>query len=520
MKQQRIRLLATSDIHGYVMPTKFGFDKNENLGLAKLAKIIEQKRSETPTLLIENGDFIQGSPLTYYQYKFAPNEENAMIALANAMQYDAGVFGNHEFNYGQKVVQQAVSEANYPYLAANIVDDAGQPIAQPYIVKEIEGVRIAILGLTTQFVPIWEAPAHIAGWHFKSAFETAKEWVPQIRATENIDIMVIAYHGGFENDLETGEQIEFTGENEGYQICKELDDVDIVITGHQHRLIETKLFGKSVIQPGTKGVCLGEITIDVTLDDAGKVISFTHEPQLHYIDDATIVHDEIVQLNASIYDRTDRWLDETIGTINGEIHFDDAFQARIKEHPYVELINNIQMDVSGATISSTALFHDEPGGLPSKVTMRDIVTNYIYPNTLVVLRLTGQDIIGALEQCASYFTIMENGELEVSRAFTYPKSEPYNYDMWEGIDYTFDIRKPVGERVVSVLKDGQPLQRDATYDVVMNNYRATGAGNFPMFVGKPVVKDIQIDMTEMIADYFMKHPIIDASCNDNWKVVY
>lgn len=519
MQQKKIQILATSDIHGYVMPTKFGHAINEPLGLAKIATIIEEKRQQAPTLLIENGDFIQGSPLTYYQYKYEANEANAMIELANAMHYDAAVFGNHEFNYGHKIFEQAVKEANYPYLAANIVDDNGKSITQPYMIKEVDGVRLAVLGVTTQFVPVWEAPEHITGIHFEDAFNATKQWVTYLKQNEQYDVLIVAYHGGFERDFTTGELIEAdSGENVGYRICKEIDDIDILISGHQHREIATTLFGKSVIQPGTKGVCLGEITLTVTLE-GDKVTAITHKPTLQYVDENTQPQQKIVDLHAAIYARTQHWLDDTMGTIKGDIHFDNAFEARVKEHPYVELINRIQMEVADVTISSTALFHDEPGGLPNTVTMRDIVTNYIYPNTIKVLRLSGADIIAALERCAEYFAI-ENGELVVSQAFKYPKAEPYNYDMWEGIDYTFDITKPVGQRVVRAEKDGKALDVTAKYDVVMNNYRATGAGGYPMFEGKPVIKDIQIDMTELIADYFAKHPVIEAQCNDNWKVIY
>lgn len=520
MTHKKIQILATSDIHGYVMPTRFSADKNETLGLGKLATIIEKQREKAPSLLIENGDFIQGSPLTYYQYKKTSISENAMIKVANHLRYDAAVLGNHEFNYGHALVKQVAKEAHFPYIVANMVDDEGNVVFEPYIIKEIAKIKVAILGLTTQFIPVWEAPKHIKGWHFKSAVDTAQQWLPYIKEHEAPHLIVIAYHGGFENDLETGEKIETTGENEGYQLCEELEGVDIIITGHQHRLIQTKIHGKSVVQPGTKGTHLGCITVDITYDTTGEIVTLTHEPTLLPITETTSMNQEIERLHHEVYEATEQWLDEPIGHVIGSIQFEDAFRARVTEHPYVELINRIQMAVSGASISATSLFHDEPGGLPNEVTMRDIVTNYIYPNTLVVLRLTGQDIKDALEQCATYFELTEGGQLVVSSAFTYPKAEPYNYDMWEGITYAFDIRQPIGQRVVNVTYQHQPLDMTASYDVVMNNYRATGAGHFDMFKGKTVIKDIQMDMTEIIADYFIQHPIIEATCNHNWKIYY
>jgi len=150
--------------------------------------------------------------------------------------------------------------------------------------------------------------------------------------------------------------------------------------------------------------------------------------------------------------------------------------------------------------------------------MRDIVSNYIYPNTLKVIRISGQDIKEALEQTAQYFTI-ENGKIKVNPAFSYPKPQHYNYDMWEGIEYELKISNPIGQRVIHLNHQGAPLQLDQQYDVVMNSYRASGGGNFNMFKQKPVIKDIPIDMTELIANYIRERKIIKATCNNNWKVV-
>ncbi|MBE1556402.1 bifunctional metallophosphatase/5'-nucleotidase [Sporosarcina limicola] len=520
MNKKHIHVLATSDIHGYVMPTKFAPQTNEALGLAKVATLIKKKRLQAPMILIDNGDFIQGSPMTYYQQKYAKKEKNTMIETANALHYDALVFGNHEFNYGMEVLQQAIQQSKFPWLAANIQNEQGEVFTKPYLIKEIEGIRLAILGVTTHFVPIWEVPKHIEGIHFQDAFEATRRWTNYIRQYEKVDILIVSYHGGFERDFETGELVEEdTGENQGYRICKEIDGIDVFISGHQHREIATKLFGKSIVQSGTKGVCLASVELTIELNDQQQITSITHEPSLIYVEEETAVDATIARLTAPIYHRTEKWLDETMGTIKGDIRLENAFDARVHEHPYVEFINRIQMDVSGAPISTTSLFHDEGGGLPNEVTMRDIVTNYIYPNTLKVLRVSGYDILQALEQCASYFTI-EDEQLAVSSSFKYPKAQPYNYDMWEGIEYTYNISMPVGERVTRLTRNGQPIDLQAKFDVVMNSYRATGAGHFDMFKNRPVIKDIQTDMTEIIADYFQQHPVIEATCNHNWEVIY
>ncbi|WP_028390036.1 bifunctional metallophosphatase/5'-nucleotidase [Bacillus cihuensis] len=513
---KQLQLLVTSDVHGYIMPTTFRRTE-ETLGLAKAASLIEQLRHERPSILIDNGDLLQGSPLTYYHQQFHAHEPNPIIEVANALHYDLAVFGNHEFNYGLSFLNKSIQESHFPWLTGNIVFDDGTSFTIPYMIKEIEGVRIGIVGVTTHFVPIWEDPSHIEGIQFRQAFESAKKWLEHLHHHENVDVTVLCYHGGFSHNLTTGELLEAdTGENEGYQMCKELD-FDIFITGHQHRDICTKAFGKSIVQPGTKGVCVAAISLDVAMEN-GKVISIKHEPSLHYVDQHTPINNRVVNKIERVYSLTEKWLDEPIGQIEGNMLYEDAFDVRVSKHPYIEFIQHVQMEVTNAQISCTALFNDGPGGFPPQVTMRDIVTNYIYPNTLKVLCVSGRHIVEALEQSATYFTI-KNETIAVSDSFIYPKHQPYNYDMWEGIEYVMDIHRPIGQRITEVIYQGHPLDLTASYEVVMNNYRASGGGNFSYFADCPIIKDIQIDMTELIANYFRKNPIVQATCHQNWTIL-
>lgn len=511
---KKISVLVTSDVHGYIMPTDFSGDVDLPLGLGKLATAIDEERKRGSVLLIENGDFIQGSPLTYYEQTFKKGTHNTVIGLANAMKYDMAVFGNHEFNFGLPVLNKVIEESNYPWLAANIKREDGTYFTQPYVIKEIDGITIAVVGVTTQFVPVWEESERIQGLIFEDAFEAAKREVEWLHANHQIDVMMIAYHGGFEADLTTGELLENSRENVGYQICKEIEGVDVVITGHQHRELAQHLFGKAIVQPGTKGVCLGKI--ELTINDSGKLEHC--EPSLIYMDNVAL-NETVKNLIAPIHDETENWLDQSIGRIEGDMLIDSTFDARLKGHPYVEFINHVQKKCAGTSISCMAIFNDICRGFNPIVTMRDIVTNYIYPNTLKVLEVKGRYIVEALEQSATYFKL-EDGKPVISEAFQTPKEQPYNHDLWSGIDYTIDLRNPEGERVIDVRYNGEPLQLDESYEVVMNNYRATGAGNFDYFKDCRVVKDIQTDMTELIADYFINHETVHAQPMKNMKILY
>src|SRR5699024_78391 len=177
---------------------------------------------------------------------------------------------------------------------------------------------------------------------------------------------------------------------------------------------------------------------------------------------------------------TQTWLDQPIGYIEGDMTITDPFAARVKKHPYIDLIQTVQLDASGADISVTALLNNDSRGFSPVVTMRDIVANYIYPYTLVFLTLTAKDISVALEKSAEYYVLDINGEIPVDPIYETPKPQHYIDDMWEGIYYTIDVSRPFGARVEHITYHKQALEDDKTYHVVVNNYRASGGGDYDM----------------------------------------
>lgn len=522
-KRCKIIILETSDIHGALLPIQYANNAPTSSGFAKIAAMIEQERGNGSfVLVVDNGDLIQGTPLAYHHAKLNAEAPNPMVRSLNEAGYDAAVLGNHEFNYGLELLNKAVRESHFPWLCANIVDAAtGEPyFGTPYrMFKSPEGVKVAVLGLTTHYIPHWEKPEHIAGLRFEHVLESARKWVAKVREEEQPDVMVVSYHGGFERDLNTGEPTEpLTGENVGYALCTEVEGIDVLLTGHQHRTIAQEVNGVTVVQPGSQGTKLGKVELELERREDGFVI-VSRKAELLSPEGFEAVP-SIVKLVQKDEELTQAWLDTPIGKLLGDMRITDPMAVRLKEHPLIEFINRVQMDISGARISNTALFDNISPGFPPDITMRDIVSNYIYPNTLQVIRISGQDIKDALERSASYFATYTGGPVTVNPAFSEPKPQHYNYDMWEGIRYKLNIALPEGQRVVQLEYEGKPLDMNAEYDVVMNNYRAGGGGNYTMFQGKPVVRDIPTDMAELLASYIMERGTIEASLNANWEVIW
>ena len=307
-----------------------------------------------------------------------------------------------------------------------------------------------------------------------------------------------------------------TGENEGYKLLQEVEDIDALFTGHQHRTIAAKINGIPVVQPGYRGNHIGEIQLTIEKNGDQVMVVDSHAA-LHTVENVA-ADPQILSTIEPLELELERWLDQTLGKVEGDMRITDPMQARLEEHPYVEFINRVQLSASGAEISGTALFNNEGKGFGKTITMRDVITNYIYPNTLAVIKVNGAELRAALEQSANYLAV-ENDQIVFNPAYIHPKPQYYNYDMYEVIQYTIDMNQPAGQRITDLSFQGHPITAEQEFELVTNQYRAIGGGNYEMFGADKIVREIQIDMTELIAEYLKKHPIIKAEVDHNFNVI-
>lgn len=519
----RCVILVTSDIHGYIQSVDYRTREEIPSGLAKLATLIKEERTKCPNLLlIDNGDMLQGSPFAAFAAAHASGI-HPCIEVMNNLQYDAAVPGNHEFNYGFETLKHAVETSRFPWLASNIIaKETGEPsLGKPYTVKRIEDkLNVVILGATTHYIPHWEKASHIDGLEFRNSLEAVKAWTAYIREHEQPDLLIVSYHGGFERDLANGQATErLTGENQAYAICAEVPGIDVLITGHQHRLIAEQLNGVLVVQTGSNGQALGQFTIEFEYSgDGWRVVSKTARLLQPAAD--TAADREVEVLTGDMERMTQEWLDQPIGTAEGDLSVDDPFECRKAPHPFVQFIHQVQLEATGAEISAAALLSEECRGFGSVITVRDVLSAFVYPNTLTVLRLTGEDIRLALEQSAAYFELDAAGKPGISEAYLQPKAQHYNYDMWAGIEYDIDLSFPVGKRITRLSRNGEELSVNAEYSVVMNSYRAGGGGNFDMFQGKPVLYEGAEDMADLAVGHIQSKGLLTASDDRNWQLMW
>ncbi|HEY0004816.1 MAG TPA: bifunctional UDP-sugar hydrolase/5'-nucleotidase [Pyrinomonadaceae bacterium] len=516
----QVTILATTDLHGNIFPLDYYTNKPDSRGLAKAATIIKAARKENPNLLLlDSGDVIQGTPLIYYHNKKNNAPPDPMMLVMSALKYDAMAVGNHEYNFGLKVLEKARGEAQFPWLSANTykkgTDETAYP---PYIVKETGGVRIGVLGLTTPGVPNWDNPENYAGLEFRETVSEAKKWVAALRNAERVDLVVIIMHMGLEEDLRTGEvnpgQVQ--NENAAIAIAEQVAGVDLILMGHTHREVSS-LYINGVLLSQADKWARRVVRADIYLEkesEGGRWKVAAKSARTIPVDDAVKPDEEILKL-AAPYDReTQAWLGHVIGQSTAELTAQDA---RFRDTAILDLIQRVQLEAGQADVSMAASFNPQARIPKGAVTVRDIAGLYEYENTLVVLEVTGQQLKDALEHSALYFgAYVPNKPVQ---DLVDEKIPGYNFDIAAGVAYDLDISKPVGSRVQNLRFRGQPLGPDQKLKLVTNNYRVNGGGGYNMYKGAPVLHRSSEEIRELIIDWVERNKRVPAEPDNNWRLL-
>lgn len=503
----KLAIYQTSDLHGYVYPTNYV--KEQPLGILKIGSYINKDELKyDASLKIDCGDLIQGSALTHYLYKH-DMQTNPIIECLEAIKYDAYVLGNHEFNYGLDYLNKSYSKIANKVINGNI--EGLQFDTNPYKIFEFAGFKVGCIGLTTLFIPNWEQECNIKGLKFNDPVEMYAKYEEELKL--NSDFIIVCYHGGFERSLEDNinPTEALTKENQGSELLEKFDSIDMVLSGHQHRSFITKINGKVCSQPLNNGQNFTKIVLDTNTKEL--------EYELVEVKNLDIKIDEKLQ---NIFEETENklqvYLDQEIGEFDKDIIVDDIFSARLNGHPFINFLHEVHLDSGDADFSALSIF-DSAIGFKKNVSIRDVLINYPYPNTLKILKVKGKNIKEAIEKSATYFVI-DGDNVVVNRTFLEPKVQHYNYDTFGGLTYEIDLNREFGDRVVSMKKNGVDVDLDRYYNIIMNNYRATNAAIYPSYEGAEVVGEINVDISEIIIDYIQAKKKVKAIDKSNYTIKY
>ncbi|WP_322906906.1 bifunctional 2',3'-cyclic-nucleotide 2'-phosphodiesterase/3'-nucleotidase [Paenibacillus campi] len=570
----KIRLMETTDIHTNVVNYDYYSDKpTDEYGYAKTATLIKQARAEAKnSVLIDNGDLLQGTPLGDYMAKvnpLKPGEVHPVYKAMNQFGYDAGNYGNHEFNYGLDFLANAVKGANFPYVNANIYTDDGTGKGEknyftPYLILDkkvtdetgkTHNLKVGVIGFVPPQIMQWDSANLNGKVVVKDIVETAQKFIPQMKA-EGADIIIAVPHSGFE-DIPQTELME----NSVLYLSK-VPGIDAIMFGHAHKVFPSSDFagktgvdlakgtinGVPSVEPGFWGDHLGIIDMELIQDgNKWKVTHSTVEARPIY-DKAT--KSALVGADQSVVDSVYKEHEQTLDYIRGPVGTTTAritsYFALVKDDPSIQIVTNaqkwyLQQKLQGTDYESLPIlsagapfkaggrsganyYTDIPAGT---IAIKNVSDLYVYPNTVYAVKVNGAEVKNWLEWSAGQFN-----QIDPSKTAEQPLINmdfpTYNFDVIDGVTYQIDVTQPAkydgkgniineaANRIVNLEYNGKPIDPKQEFIVATNNYRASSS-KLANPDGKRIVLAAPDENRQVIIDYIRENKTINPTADGNWS---
>ncbi|WP_045456265.1 2',3'-cyclic-nucleotide 2'-phosphodiesterase [Vibrio campbellii] len=572
----KLRIIETTDIHTNVMDYDYYKDQpSQQIGLSRAATLVKQAREEAVnSVLVDNGDLIQGSPMGDYMAAKGINagEIHPVYKAMNQLDYDVGNIGNHEFNYGLEFLKNSIDGANFPYVSANVFDKkTGEHYFKPYLIKthtfkDTDGqsheIKVGYIGFVPPQIMVWDKK-NLEGKVFaEDITETAKKLVPQMKK-EGADVIVAIPHSGISTD-----PYKLGAENSVYYLT-EVEGIDAIAFGHSHAVFPGKDFAKlqgvdnakgtingvTAVMPGRWGSHVG--VMDLMLkekDGKWQVVEGQSEarPIFDKANKKSLAEADKGIVDALVDDHkgTREFVNQPIGQANDVMY---SFLALVQDDPTIQIVNLAQKDyverfIQGdpdlegiPVLSAAAPFKvggrkDDPNGFTEvdsgQLTFRNAADLYLYPNTLVAMKVKGKEVHEWLECSAGQFNHIDVNSTKPQSLINWDSFRTYNFDVIDGVNYQIDVTQPPkydadckvinpdSQRIVNLTYNGKPVDPKQDFIIATNNYRAYSAtfpGTGPDFIAFDSPDENRSVVAAYISRISKEQGEVTPSADNNWS---
>lgn len=463
-----VTILGTSDLHGHFMPWDYSADKlNLSGSLSQIATKVKTIRQEQPNvILVDAGDTIQGN----FVETFKDEAIDPMMLGFNEMKYDVWVLGNHEFDFGLKVLNRSLTQFKGRSLAGNIQRPDGNPFLPGYTIIERGGIKIGVIGMDTPMTQVFaEGTNRLEGMTFTNPTLEVQKIIKQI--DPQVDAIVLVAHMGIENEND----ITNTGVTD---IANGNPELDAIVAGHMHTLIDKAVVnGVIITEPDKYGRALSRIDLQFE-EQNGKFTLINKDSLTYKIKDITS-DSRMESLYEPYHKRLREMANREIAQLSGvnlvpENEIRGIPQVHVQDTGISALFQEASFFYAPkANVIALQIDNDNAKLDVGSIKAKDIAYNYQYAGgEITVYQMTGKELKQYMEWSAGYFNSVKPGDVTYSFNPERRASKYSTNDFFAGVTYTIDLTQPAGERITDLkFADGTPVKDNSEIRLGMNSYR-------------------------------------------------
>ena len=500
-----LQVLVTADLQGRILPRDAFTLQTANQGWAMMATLVRNLKAANPnTLLLDCGNVLAGDPVNYFRNRLKPELPDPSVAIMNALGYHAMAVGEREYDFGFKLLRSVEEMAQFPFLSANTVfASTGKGVFTPYVKVAVGGLQVAILGLTAAAVAQGTDPANLADITFLDPVEIAKTLVPKLRDKEKADLVIVVIHGALGKDPCTA-----LGSNPVRCLAEKVPGIDLILAGNGAQSQMTRVAGVPVLQVGQ---AVGVADLKLRKERFHWKVE-SAELRLEQPKAETALDPQVLELTAFLRAETEAYLNTYATNLATDL---DGRWSCMEDSALVQLLHTVMRKATGAQLSAVA----NPGSriyIPKGATsVRQFYALAPAEDRLARIRISGTQLRKYLEHSARFYNLSYEPDLfnrEVA---------PRDHDLISGVNYSLDLSKPLGQRVVVLTYRNEPVTDAQQFTLALSTSRLAGSGGYLAAMGFQGGAEMTTpySLRNLLLAYVLSQPTVTLPLVGNWRTI-